>query len=150
MLNVYAKCGETNKMMEILNYSQRPEKFISIDEITCTTIMSGFLKAKKVQEMFDFYDNQIPKLTLNNDINLKYKLMIALKIIGHLKMMESIDENEIEKLSFYHQKILDIFHNELYPDIKFKPTSISLDGIDTLLQAHVLLNKKSWVKAVKD
>ncbi|ETO03644.1 pentatricopeptide repeat-containing protein [Reticulomyxa filosa] len=38
MLNVYAKCGETNKMMEILNYSERPEKFISINEITCTTI----------------------------------------------------------------------------------------------------------------
>ncbi|ETO05843.1 pentatricopeptide repeat-containing protein [Reticulomyxa filosa] len=51
MLNVYAKCGETNKMMEILNYSQRPEKFISINEITCTTIMSGFLKANKVKEL---------------------------------------------------------------------------------------------------
>ncbi|ETN97099.1 hypothetical protein RFI_40432 [Reticulomyxa filosa] len=81
MLNVYAKCGETNKMMEILNYSQRPEKFISINEAICTTIMSGFLKAKKVKEMFDFYDNQIPKLALSNNINLQDKLIISLKKI---------------------------------------------------------------------
>ncbi|ETN97613.1 hypothetical protein RFI_39916, partial [Reticulomyxa filosa] len=53
---------DINIMMEILNYSQRPEKFIPINEIACTTIMSGFLKANKVKEMFDFYDNQIPKL----------------------------------------------------------------------------------------
>ncbi|ETN98499.1 hypothetical protein RFI_38994, partial [Reticulomyxa filosa] len=66
-------------VMEILNYSQRPEKFIPINEITCTTIMSGFLKANKVKEMFDFYDNQLPKLALNNNINLQNKLMLALK-----------------------------------------------------------------------
>ncbi|ETO02265.1 pentatricopeptide (PPR) repeat-containing protein, partial [Reticulomyxa filosa] len=134
MLNVYAKCGETAKMMEILNYSQRPEKFIPIDEVACTTIMSGFLKANKVKEMFDFYDNQIPELALNNNINLKYKLMTTLKSVGHLKMMEALDENEIEKLSFHHQKYLDIFENELFPDIKFKPTSISLKDVDRLIE----------------
>ncbi|ETN99651.1 hypothetical protein RFI_37819 [Reticulomyxa filosa] len=137
-------------MMEILNYSQRPEKFISIDEITCATIMSGFLKANKAQEMFDFYDNQIPKLALNNNINLKCKFMTTLKSIGHLKMMETLDENDIEKLSFHHQKYVDIFENELYPDIKFKPTSILLNDIDALMRAYVLLNKKSWMNAVKD
>ncbi|ETN99234.1 hypothetical protein RFI_38247 [Reticulomyxa filosa] len=150
MLSVYAKCGETNKMMEILNYSQRQEKFISINEVTCATIMSGFLKANKVQEMFDFCDNQIPKLTLNNNINLQDKLMISLKSVGHLKMIETLDENEIEKLSFHHQQLLDIFQNELYPDIKFKPTSISLKDFNNLIEAYVLLNKKSWMKAVKD
>ncbi|ETO03174.1 hypothetical protein RFI_34236 [Reticulomyxa filosa] len=150
MLNVYAKCGETNKMMEILNYSQRQEKFISIDEVTCTTIMSGFLKANKVKEMFDFYDNQIPKLALNNNINLQSKFIINLKSVGHLKIMEILDENEIEKLSFHHQQFLDIFQNELYPDIKFKPTSISLNDVNTLIEVYVLLNKKSWMKAVND
>ncbi|ETO01943.1 hypothetical protein RFI_35496, partial [Reticulomyxa filosa] len=150
MLNVYAKCGETIKMMKILNYSQRPEKFISIDEITCTTIMSGFLKANKVKETFDFCDNQIPKLTLNNNINLKHKPIVALKSVGHLKIMEILDKNEIEQLTFHHQKYLDIFENELYPDIKFKPTSISLKDIDNLIKVYVLLNKKSWMKAVKD
>ncbi|ETO00455.1 pentatricopeptide repeat-containing protein [Reticulomyxa filosa] len=60
-------------MMKILNYSQRPEKFIPINEIICTTIMSGFLKANKVKEMFDFYDNQIPKLDLNNNIDLTFE-----------------------------------------------------------------------------
>ncbi|ETN97442.1 hypothetical protein RFI_40087, partial [Reticulomyxa filosa] len=44
----------------------------------------------------------------------------------------------------------DIFHNELYPDIKFKPTSILLKDIDNLIEVYVLLNKKSWIKAVKD
>ncbi|ETN99828.1 hypothetical protein RFI_37639, partial [Reticulomyxa filosa] len=122
--------------MEILNYSQRPEKFIPIDEITCTTIMSGFLKAKKVQEMFDFYDNQIPKLVLNNNINLQGKFIRSLKSVGHLKIMETLDENEIEKLSFHHQKYLDIFHNELYSDIKFKPTSISLKDFNNLIEVY--------------
>ncbi|ETO05117.1 pentatricopeptide (PPR) repeat-containing protein [Reticulomyxa filosa] len=150
ILNVYAKCGDTNKMMEILNYSQRPEKFIPINEIACTTIISGFLKANKVQEMFDFYDNQIPKLALDNNINLQEKFLISLKSVGHLKMMETLDKNEIEKLSFHHQKILDIFENELYPDTKFKPTSILLDDIGILLRAYILLNKRSWMKAVKD
>ncbi|ETO10774.1 hypothetical protein RFI_26605, partial [Reticulomyxa filosa] len=42
------------------------------------------------------------------------------------------------------------FHNELYPDIKFKPTSISLNDIDKLIEVYVLLNKKSWMKSVKD
>ncbi|ETN98054.1 hypothetical protein RFI_39468 [Reticulomyxa filosa] len=65
-------------------------------------------------------------------------------------MMETLDENEIEKLSFYHQKILDIFENGLYPDIKCNPTSILLDDIETLLRSYVLLNKKSWMKSVKD
>ncbi|ETO01392.1 hypothetical protein RFI_36048, partial [Reticulomyxa filosa] len=134
-------------MMEILNYSQRPEKFISINEITCATIMSGFLKAKKVKEMFDFYDNQISKLALNNNINLQGKLMISLKSVGHLKMMESLDGNEIEKLSFHHQKYLDIFHNELYRDIKFKSTFILLNDVNALIEAYMLLNKKSWMKA---
>ncbi|ETO08895.1 hypothetical protein RFI_28492, partial [Reticulomyxa filosa] len=124
--------------------------FIPINEITCTTIMSGFLKANKVKEMFDFYDNQIPKLALNNNINLQNKLIISLKSVGHLKMMETSDGNEIEKLSFHHQKYLDIFKNELYPDIKFKPTSISLNNVDKLIEVYVLLNKKSWMKAVKD
>ncbi|ETO00687.1 hypothetical protein RFI_36753, partial [Reticulomyxa filosa] len=123
--------------------------FISINEITCTTIMSGFLKANKVKEMFDFYDNQIPKLALNNDINLKYRLIIALKCVGHLKMMEILDENDIKKLSFHHQKYLNIFENELYPDIKCKPTSILLADINVLIDVHVLLNKKSWMKSVK-
>ncbi|ETO04365.1 hypothetical protein RFI_33032, partial [Reticulomyxa filosa] len=150
MLNVYAKCGETNKMMEILNYSQRPEKFIPITEITCTTIMSGFLKANKIQEMFDFYDSQIPKLALNNNINLHYMLIIKLKSVGHLKIMETLDGNEIEKLSFHHQQFLDIFENKLYPNIKFKPTSISLKDVCSLIDMYVLLNKKSWMKAVKD
>ncbi|ETO03553.1 hypothetical protein RFI_33849, partial [Reticulomyxa filosa] len=137
-------------MMDILNYSQQPEKFISINEITCVTIMSGFLKANKVKEMFDFYDNQIPKLVLNNNINLHDKFMIKLKIVGHLKMMEILDEKEIKKLSFHHQQFLDIFENELYPDIKLKFTSISLKDVDKLIEAYVLLNKKSWMKAVKD
>ncbi|ETO00100.1 hypothetical protein RFI_37359, partial [Reticulomyxa filosa] len=123
-------------MMEILNYSQRPEKFIPINEITCTTIMSGFLKANKVKEMFDFYDNQIPKLALNNDINLHDKFTIKLKSVGHLRMMETLDENEIEELSFHHQQFLDIFQNELYPNIKFKPTSISLSDIDKLIEVY--------------
>ncbi|ETO03632.1 pentatricopeptide (PPR) repeat-containing protein, partial [Reticulomyxa filosa] len=136
MLNVYAKCGETNKMIELLNYSQRPKKFIPIDEITCTTIMSGFLKANKVKEMFDFYDNQLPKLALNNNINLQDKLIISLKNVGHLKMMDTLDENEIEKLSFHHQQFLDIFQNELHPDIKFKPTFISLKDIDNLIEVY--------------
>ncbi|ETN98563.1 hypothetical protein RFI_38929, partial [Reticulomyxa filosa] len=137
-------------MMEILNYSQRPEKFISINEITCATIMSGFLKANKVQEMFDFYDNQIPKLALNNNINLKYKLIIKLKSMGYLKIMKILNENEIEQLTFYYQKFLDIFQNELYPDIKVKPAFISLNEANALIEACVLLNKKSWMKAVKD
>ncbi|ETO02689.1 hypothetical protein RFI_34724, partial [Reticulomyxa filosa] len=100
--------------------------------------------------MFDFYDNQIPKLALINDINLKYKLIISLKSVGHLKIMETLDGNDIKKLSFHHQQFLDIFQNELYPDIKFKPISISLNDVGTLIEAYVLLNKKSWMKAVKD
>ncbi|ETO03452.1 hypothetical protein RFI_33955, partial [Reticulomyxa filosa] len=124
--------------------------FIPINEITCTTIMSGFLKASKVQEMFDFYDNQLPKLALSNNINLQDKFMISLKSVGHLKMMEILNENDIEKLLFHHQQFLDIFHNELYPDIKFKPTSISLNDIGKLIEVYVLLNKKSWIKSVND
>ncbi|ETO01724.1 hypothetical protein RFI_35715, partial [Reticulomyxa filosa] len=93
--------------------------------------------------MFDFYDNQIPKLALNNNINLRDKFMIKLKSVGHLKMMETLDGNEIEKLSFHHQQFLDIFKNELYPDVKFRPTTISLTGTDNLIA-------KSWMKAVKD
>ncbi|ETN99588.1 hypothetical protein RFI_37883 [Reticulomyxa filosa] len=150
MLNVYAKCGEINKMMEILNYSKRSEKFISIDEITCATIMSGFLKANKMQELFDFHDNQIPKLALNNNINLHDKLIVSPTSVGYLKMMETLDENDIEKLSFYHQKYLDIFQNELYPNVKVRSTSILLRDIDRLIRSYVLLNKKSWMKAVKD
>ncbi|ETO01630.1 hypothetical protein RFI_35810 [Reticulomyxa filosa] len=65
-------------------------------------------------------------------------------------MMEILDENEIEELSFHHQKYLDIFENESYPDIKLKSTSISLKDVDRLIEAYVLLNKKSWMKAVKD
>ncbi|ETN98574.1 hypothetical protein RFI_38918 [Reticulomyxa filosa] len=112
--------------------------------------MSGFLKANKIKEMFDFYDNQIPKLALNSNINLKYNLIVALKSVGHLKMMEILDGNEIEQLSFHHQKYLNIFQNELYPDIKFKPATILLKDIDNLIKVYVLLNKKSWMKAVKD
>ncbi|ETO02622.1 hypothetical protein RFI_34796, partial [Reticulomyxa filosa] len=63
---------------------------------------------------------------------------------------EILDGNEIEKLSFHHQKFLDIFENELYPDTKFKPTAISLKDFDNLIKAYVLLNKKSWMKSVKD
>ncbi|ETO00473.1 hypothetical protein RFI_36971, partial [Reticulomyxa filosa] len=58
-------------------------------------------------------------------------------------------ENEIEKLSFHHQKFLDIFENELYPDVKSR-ISISLKDIDNLIQSYVELNKKSWMKGVKD
>ncbi|ETN97985.1 hypothetical protein RFI_39537, partial [Reticulomyxa filosa] len=96
-----------------------------------------------------FYDNQIPKLALNNNnkiTNLKDKRMIALRSTGHLKIMEKLDENEIEKLSFHHQKFLDIFENELYPDAKSRPTSISLKDVDKLIQSYVELNKKSWMK----
>ncbi|ETO03677.1 PPR repeat-containing protein, partial [Reticulomyxa filosa] len=151
MLNVYAKCRETEKMMEILNYSQRPEKFIPINEITCTTIMSGFLKANKVKEMLDFYDNQIPKLASNNkNIDLQNKLMISLKSIVHLRIMKTLNGNEIKKLSFHHQKFLDIFENKLYPDAKHEPTSISLKDVNNLIQSYVELNKKSWMKGVKD
>ncbi|ETN99539.1 hypothetical protein RFI_37931, partial [Reticulomyxa filosa] len=94
--------------------------------------------------------NQIPKLALNNNINLQDKFMISLKSVGHLKMMDILDGNEIEKLSFHHQHFLDIFQNELYPGIKSKPTSISLNDISTLIEVYVLLNKKSWMKSVKD
>ncbi|ETO04703.1 hypothetical protein RFI_32691, partial [Reticulomyxa filosa] len=94
--------------------------------------------------------NQIPKLALNNNINLHDKFMIKLKSVGHLKMMEILNENDIEKLSFHYQQFLNIFQNELYSDIKFKPTSISLKDVDRLIEVYVLLNKKSWMKAVKD
>ncbi|ETO03548.1 hypothetical protein RFI_33853, partial [Reticulomyxa filosa] len=66
-------------MIEILDYSQRSEQFISINEISCTIIMLGFLRTNKIKEMFDFYDQQIPKLLLNNKINLKYNKLISLK-----------------------------------------------------------------------
>ncbi|ETO02462.1 hypothetical protein RFI_34969 [Reticulomyxa filosa] len=76
--------------------------------------------------------------------------MLALKSVGHLKTMETLHENEIEQLSFHHQKFLDIFHNKSYPDIKFKSTSISLSDANALIEAYVLLNKNSWMKGVKD
>ncbi|ETO02888.1 hypothetical protein RFI_34525, partial [Reticulomyxa filosa] len=100
----------------------------------------------------DFYDNQIPKLALNNNnnIDLQNKVMISLRSIGHLKIMGTLNGNEIEKLSFHHQKYLDIFENELYPDVKSRPTSISLKDIDNLIQSYVELNKESWMKGVKD
>ncbi|ETO01138.1 hypothetical protein RFI_36300 [Reticulomyxa filosa] len=150
MLNVYAKCRESKKLMNLLDYSQRSEHFISIDEITCSTIMSGLLKDNKIDEMFDFYEHQIPKLLLKNNININYNRIIMLKSIGYLKKMETLNRNEIDKLSHYHQQYLNIFYNELYPLAKDKPISVDDKDIDNLINSYVLLHKSNWMNAVKD
>ncbi|ETO11073.1 hypothetical protein RFI_26302 [Reticulomyxa filosa] len=150
MLNVYAKCGESKKMMDLLNYSQQSGHFISINEITCSTIMSGLLKDNKVDEMFDFYEHQIPKLLLKHNININNKRLIELKNIGYLKKMEMLNGNEFDKLSHYHQQYLNIFFNELYPFAKNKAVSINEKDIDNLIQSYVLLHKNNWMNAMKD
>ncbi|ETO04360.1 hypothetical protein RFI_33040, partial [Reticulomyxa filosa] len=110
MLNVYSKCQALKKkMIDLLNYSQQTEHFIPIDDITCTTVMSGLLKDNKIEEMFDFCQNKIPKLSLKNNINGNYKRLIELKGVGHLKMMEILNENEFDKLLFHHRQFINVF-----------------------------------------
>ncbi|ETO24726.1 hypothetical protein RFI_12431 [Reticulomyxa filosa] len=150
MLDMYAKCGESKKLADLLNYSQQLEHFISIDEITCLTIMSKLLKNDKVDEMFDFYENQIPKLSLKSSINIKDKRFIYLKISGHLKKMELLDKDEFDKLSYHHQQYLNIFYNEQYPLVKDEPVAVDNKDIRRLLCSYVLLHKNNWMNAVKD
>ncbi|ETO34961.1 hypothetical protein RFI_02110 [Reticulomyxa filosa] len=150
MLNVYAQCRESKKMMDLLNYSQQHEHFISINEITCATIMSGLIRDNKIDEMFDFYQNEIPKLSLKNNIDINCKRFINLKSIGHLKKMEMLNENESDKLSYHHQQFLNIFFNELYPNTNKALISIDERDMEKLICSYVLLHKKDWIDAVQD
>ncbi|ETO33271.1 hypothetical protein RFI_03836 [Reticulomyxa filosa] len=152
MLNVYAKCGNVAKMMDILNYSQRPdEHFVAINEMSCTTIMSGFLKANKVKAMFDFYEHQIPELALRNVINMKHKPMLALKSIGHLQMLDILHADQTDTLRFHHEQFLNTFHTEMYPKVQSKSTTpISIKDVENLMISYILLHKRHWMDAVKD
>ncbi|ETO34116.1 hypothetical protein RFI_02977 [Reticulomyxa filosa] len=145
MLNVYAKCGDTIKMMKLLNESD------DINEITCTIIISGFLKANKIEEIFNFFDKKIPNLLAKkHPINLKDKKLMILKSIAHLKMLELLNDDQIQLLQFHHQQFLSIFENKLYPNISFKLTSVSTTDMNNLIESYVLLNKKSWMKSIGD
>ncbi|ETO33460.1 hypothetical protein RFI_03649 [Reticulomyxa filosa] len=112
--------------------------------------MSGLLKDNKIDEMFDFYEHQIPKLSLKNNLNVNYNNIITLKSVGYLKKMEALNRNEIDKLSHYHQQYLNIFYNELFPLVKDEPISVSGKDIDNLIQSYILLHKSNWMNAVKD
>ncbi|ETN97497.1 hypothetical protein RFI_40032, partial [Reticulomyxa filosa] len=111
---------------------------------------SGLLRDNKIDEMFDFYENKIPKLSVKNNIDVNNKRLINLKSIGYLKKMEMLNGNEIDKLSDYHQQYLNIFYNELYPSVKDKAISIDDKDVDNLLRSYVLLHKNNWMNAVKD
>ncbi|ETO08324.1 pentatricopeptide repeat-containing protein [Reticulomyxa filosa] len=134
MLNVYAKCRKSKKTMDLLNYSQQPEYFISINEITCSVVMSGLLKDNKIDEMFDFYQNEIPKLSF--------------KIISIL-IMEILDDNESDKLS-YHQQYLNILFTGLYPNVNKNSISIDATDMERLICSYVLSHKKDWMNAVQN
>ncbi|ETO02284.1 hypothetical protein RFI_35151 [Reticulomyxa filosa] len=112
--------------------------------------MSGLLKDNKIDEMFDFYEHQIPKLSLKNNLNVNYNNIITLKSVGYLKKMEALNRNEIDKLPHYHQQYLNVFYNELYPLVKDKPIPIDDKEVDNLLRSYVLLHKSNWMNAVKD
>ncbi|ETO26425.1 hypothetical protein RFI_10712 [Reticulomyxa filosa] len=149
MLNVYAKCGKAMEMMKLLNDSQT-KLGIPINAISCTIVLSGFLKANKVQEMFDFCDNHIPDFASKNVIDLKNKKLISLKGVGHLKIMETLNADKTERLAFHHQQFLNIFQKELYPNVESERTSIYLPNMKNLVDSYILLNKKCWMKGVRD
>ncbi|ETO28671.1 hypothetical protein RFI_08459 [Reticulomyxa filosa] len=150
MLKVYANCAKVDQMMDLFHKFQKTWPELALHETACTTIISGLLKAKQFNRMFDFYEKNMKQLILKSTGNSNSIFLSNFLMTFHVRVMEVLQHHGSARLLFHHQQCLHIFYHKLYPDVLHRPTAINFKMMDLLIQAHFSFHTHNWMDAVPD